>query len=322
MRRVAITEDAPTCPRASPTAPRSPSRRRSRATRSSRTTSSAAAERLGLPDDVAAVLRSSYREVQVQVPVRRKDGKIHVYSGYRVQHNGARGPYKGGVRYHPDVELDEVRALAALMTWKTAIVGIPYGGAKGGINCPAQDMEPSEVEACHARLHPQDRPGHRADARHPRAGRQHERPGDGLDDGRVRQAPRPHAGDRDRQADRARRLLRPRGGDRPRARLRVPRGGAAPRAVAVARRASRSRASATSAAGPGGSSPSLGCKIVAVQDQNGEIVNPDGIDADALADAPARRRPHRGVPGRGAGARRGVPGEPTSTCSSPRRSAG
>ena len=111
---------------------------------------STAAERLGLPDDVEAVLRSSYREVQVQVPVRRKDGKIHVYSGYRVQHNGARGPYKGGVRYHPEVELDEVRALAALMTWKTAIVGIPYGGAKGGINCPAQDIEQSELEASRA----------------------------------------------------------------------------------------------------------------------------------------------------------------------------
>lgn len=104
-----------------------------------------AAERLGLADDVAAVLRSSYREVQVQVPVRRRDGRIHVYSGYRVQHNGARGPYKGGVRYHPDVELDEVRALAMLMTWKTAIVDVPYGGAKGGINCP-QDLEPDEVE--------------------------------------------------------------------------------------------------------------------------------------------------------------------------------
>jgi glutamate dehydrogenase (NAD(P)+) len=105
-----------------------------------------AQERLGLADDVAAVLRSSYREVQVQIPIRRKDGKIHVYSGYRVQHNGARGPYKGGVRYHPDVELDEVRALATLMTWKTAIVGVPYGGAKGGVNCP-QDLDKSELEA-------------------------------------------------------------------------------------------------------------------------------------------------------------------------------
>ena len=105
-----------------------------------------AAERLGLQDDIAAVLRSSYREVQVQIPVRRKDGRIHVYSGYRVQHNGARGPYKGGVRYHPDVELDEVRALAMLMTWKTAIVDVPYGGAKGGVNCP-QDLDSDELQA-------------------------------------------------------------------------------------------------------------------------------------------------------------------------------
>jgi glutamate dehydrogenase (NAD(P)+) len=105
-----------------------------------------AADRLGLPEDLAAVLRSSYREVQIQVPIRRKDGLIHVYSGYRVQHNGARGPYKGGVRYHPEVELDEVRALAMLMTWKTGIVGIPYGGAKGGINCP-QDLDEHELEA-------------------------------------------------------------------------------------------------------------------------------------------------------------------------------
>jgi glutamate dehydrogenase (NAD(P)+) len=105
-----------------------------------------AAERLGLRDDVAAVLRSSYREVQVQIPVMLNDGKIHVYSGYRVQHNGARGPYKGGIRYHPEVDLDEVRALAQLMTWKTAIVGIPYGGAKGGINCPAGDLEHDELQ--------------------------------------------------------------------------------------------------------------------------------------------------------------------------------
>jgi glutamate dehydrogenase (NAD(P)+) len=104
------------------------------------------ADRLGVPDDLRAVLRSAYREVQVQVPVKLSDGRIHVFSGYRVQHNGARGPYKGGVRYHPEVDLDEVRALASLMTWKTAITQIPYGGAKGGVNCPAGDLEPDEVE--------------------------------------------------------------------------------------------------------------------------------------------------------------------------------
>ncbi|HEV3378677.1 MAG TPA: Glu/Leu/Phe/Val dehydrogenase dimerization domain-containing protein, partial [Thermoleophilaceae bacterium] len=106
-----------------------------------------AAERLGLRDDIAAVLRSSYREVQVQVPVKLQDGRIHVFSGYRVQHNGARGPYKGGIRYHPEVDLDEVRALAELMTWKTAIAGIPYGGAKGGVNVDPKKLEVDELQS-------------------------------------------------------------------------------------------------------------------------------------------------------------------------------
>ena len=107
----------------------------------------AACERIGLPDDVQEVLRTSYRETSVQIPVKLADGRIHVFQGYRVQHNGARGPYKGGLRYHPDVDLDEVRALAMLMTWKTAIVGIPYGGAKGGVNCPGDKLSPAELQA-------------------------------------------------------------------------------------------------------------------------------------------------------------------------------
>jgi glutamate dehydrogenase (NAD(P)+) len=106
-----------------------------------------AAERLDLKDDVAAVLRSSYREVQVQIPVKQSDGKIHVYHGFRVQHNGARGPYKGGIRFHPEVDLDEVRALAELMTWKTAVVGLPYGGAKGGVNVDPKQLEKREQQA-------------------------------------------------------------------------------------------------------------------------------------------------------------------------------
>src|SRR3954451_15953047 len=105
-----------------------------------------AAGRLEIDDGVAVVLKSSYREVQVQIPIVRDDGQLQVYSGYRVQHNGARGPYKGGVRFHPDVDLDEVRALASLMTWKTAIAGIPYGGAKGGVNCPAGEMSENEQQ--------------------------------------------------------------------------------------------------------------------------------------------------------------------------------
>jgi glutamate dehydrogenase (NAD(P)+) len=77
----------------------------------------------------------------------RDDGHLEVFSGYRVQHNGARGPYKGGVRFHPEVDLDEVRALASLMTWKTAVAGIPYGGAKGGVNCPAGEMSERELQS-------------------------------------------------------------------------------------------------------------------------------------------------------------------------------
>jgi glutamate dehydrogenase (NAD(P)+) len=88
------------------------------------------------------VLRTTYREIRVQVPVRMDDGTLQVYTGYRVQHNGARGPYKGGIRYHPDADLDEVQALAALMTWKTALLDVPFGGAKGGVQVdPAQLSE-------------------------------------------------------------------------------------------------------------------------------------------------------------------------------------
>ena len=105
-----------------------------------------AADRLEIPEDVRAVLSSSYREVQVQIPVSLSDGKTHVFSGYRVQHNGARGPYKGGIRFHPEVDLDEVRALASLMTWKTAIANVPYGGAKGGVNCDPRELERGEME--------------------------------------------------------------------------------------------------------------------------------------------------------------------------------
>ena len=89
-------------------------------------------------------MRSAYREVRVQVPVKLGDGRIHCFSGYRVQHNGARGPYKGGIRFHPEVDLDEVRALAELMSWKTAIAGVPFGGAKGGINVTPGELSAAE----------------------------------------------------------------------------------------------------------------------------------------------------------------------------------
>jgi glutamate dehydrogenase (NAD(P)+) len=105
-----------------------------------------AADHIHLPDEMRDILRTSYRELTVQVPVRMDDGRVMVFSGYRVQHNAARGPYKGGIRYHPDADIDEVRALAALMTWKTAVVDIPYGGAKGGVQCEPAIMSDAEKQ--------------------------------------------------------------------------------------------------------------------------------------------------------------------------------
>lgn len=106
-----------------------------------------AARLLDLPDDLLAVLTTSYREISVQLPVRMDTGELAVFRGYRVQHNGARGPYKGGVRYHPEADLDEVRALASLMTWKTALMELPFGGAKGGVQCDPTVMSERELEA-------------------------------------------------------------------------------------------------------------------------------------------------------------------------------
>ena len=102
----------------------------------------AAADALDLDDEVRRLLATSHREISAQVPFRMDDGRLRVHTAYRVQHNGARGPYKGGLRYHPEVDLDGVRALAAAMTWKTALVGLPFGGAKGGI-----DLDPKELSA-------------------------------------------------------------------------------------------------------------------------------------------------------------------------------
>lgn len=106
-----------------------------------------AAATIDLDDRYFEVLETSYRETDVQVPVHRDDGSLTLYRGYRVQHNGARGPYKGGIRYHPAVDINEVRALASLMTWKTALLDLPFGGAKGGVNVDPTDLSERELEA-------------------------------------------------------------------------------------------------------------------------------------------------------------------------------
>lgn len=105
-----------------------------------------AADKLGLSEDMREILRAPKRELTVHFPVRLDNGHIKTFTGYRVQHNMNRGPTKGGIRYSPDVSLDEVRALAMWMTWKCAVVGIPYGGAKGGVLCDPKQMTPGELE--------------------------------------------------------------------------------------------------------------------------------------------------------------------------------
>jgi len=105
-----------------------------------------AATRLNLDPNIYKILRWPNREITIYIPVMMDDGNYQVFTAYRVQHNFARGPAKGGVRYSPDVSLDEVRALAAWMTWKCAVVNIPFGGAKGGIICDPREMSPTEIE--------------------------------------------------------------------------------------------------------------------------------------------------------------------------------
>ena len=104
------------------------------------------ADRLGLADTVRRVLRQSYRELSVELSVRLSDGELHHFTGYRVQHKNVRGPFKGGVRFHPEVDLAEARTLAELMTWKTALVGIPFGGAKGAVDCTVEHLTTADLE--------------------------------------------------------------------------------------------------------------------------------------------------------------------------------
>ena len=105
-----------------------------------------AADQLQLADSMRTLLITPRREVQVQIPIEMDNGELRSFIGYRVQHNRARGPMKGGLRYHHEVDLDEVRSLASLMTWKTAVVNIPYGGAKGGITVDVSKLSARELQ--------------------------------------------------------------------------------------------------------------------------------------------------------------------------------
>ena len=105
-----------------------------------------AAEIAGIDDELVEYLKVPDRAVEVKIPVRMDDGSLKIFTGYRVQHCGIRGPYKGGIRYHPSVTMDEVKALAMWMTWKCALVNIPFGGGKGGVRVDAKKLSRGELE--------------------------------------------------------------------------------------------------------------------------------------------------------------------------------
>jgi glutamate dehydrogenase (NAD(P)+) len=135
-----------------------------------------AADLVELDDRMRLLLITPKREVQVQIPLERDNGEIDTLIGYRVQHDDSRGPMKGGIRYHPDADLDEVRSLAMLMTWKTAVVNLPYGGAKGGIAIDPKSLSRKELERLTRRFVDQihDIIGPRKDIPAPDMGTNHE----------------------------------------------------------------------------------------------------------------------------------------------------
>ncbi len=148
-----------------------------------------AAERLGMDEGMRRVLREPRRELTVHFPVHMDDGSVQVFTGYRVQHNLGRGPAKGGIRYHQDVSLDEVKALAMWMTWKCAVVGHPVRRRQGRRHRRPQAAEPEGARGADPPVRHRDRGPHRPRAGHPGAGRQHQRAGHGLDDGHLLDAP-------------------------------------------------------------------------------------------------------------------------------------
>lgn len=107
---------------------------------------SAALRRLDATPEQAGLLKGPYREISVELPLRSDDGELVVHQGYRVQHDNSRGPFKGGLRFHPHMDLDHARGLASVMTWKTAVVDVPFGGAKGGIDCDHHALTARELE--------------------------------------------------------------------------------------------------------------------------------------------------------------------------------
>ena len=240
------------------------------------------ADTFGIEDNLVNVLQECKRAISVSYPTRMDDGSVRSFQGYRVVHNVTRGPSKGGVRYHPDVTLDEVKSLAMWMTWKCALMGIPFGGAKGGIACDPKADVAGRARADDPPLHERDHQRHRAGEGHPGAGRRHERRDDGVDVRHLLDEQGPlRARRRHRQAAHDRRLARPRGGDRARGALLRPGGAAEDRP-----QLRRPRPIAVQGFGNVGSFlakflAEAGSTVVAVSDSQVGLRNPKGVDVQA-----------------------------------------
>ena len=178
-------QDGDRCQGGSPTHPRIAPREDLNPYRIAQIQFDLAAEYLKLDPGLRQILRTPKRVLEVSIPTKMDNGQVKVFTGYRVQHNVARGPAKGGIRYHPGVTLDEVKALAMWMTWKTATVNIPFGGGKGGVICDPKRMSKPELERMTRRLHVGNSAAHRAGAGYSGAGRLHRFADDGVDHGHV-----------------------------------------------------------------------------------------------------------------------------------------
>ena len=147
-----------------------------------------AAEAMELDHNLRERLKLPQRSLIVSLPIRMDDGRVEVYTGYRAQHDSFRGPTKGGIRYHPDVNLGEIAALAMWMTWKCALADRPYGGAKGGIAVAPKQLSRPELQRLHQTLCSGNLPPDRARTGRASPRRWHRRPGDGLDHGHLQSA--------------------------------------------------------------------------------------------------------------------------------------
>ena len=242
----------------------------------------AVAETFQIDERLVNILQECKKAIEVSVPTSLDDGSVRAFTGYRVTHNVARGPSKGGIRYHPDVTLDEVKALSMWMTWKCALMGLPFGGAKGGVACDPKIDVARRARADDPPLHVRDHQRDRAGEGHPGAGCRHERQHDGVDlrhlfdEQGLFGARRRH-----RQAAGDRRLARPRGGDGAEA--------ACSASLAALRKLDRPIAGLRIAVQGFGNVGSLfarfaareGATVVAVSDSSGGIYNAAGSTSTA-----------------------------------------